>query len=222
MFCAFDPATDKETPLLFLIAKSVHQIGRDSHFRSIPLGFHAEIHEMDSSCRNLQLLSNVSRFPTLPVKLDDETQKLWDSLLAAKDDDEDLFDLSCDARRLAGWFEGREFHFRRPVSEELQALIQRARDLADAFMAHEHELKGRYESLSWRFTAHAFELRPGDRISYRNWKQQEEAISVDRLSIGDSDIGDITVGGRILKKDGTPGKREFWIPLLRTKWSKLP
>jgi len=164
---------------------------------------------------NMDLNNNPADIPS-HLKLDEETHRLWESLLRARQDEKNLFEVCMNIEVLAGRFDGGDRDLEIPVSEELQSLIERAKDLADDWYAYDREVTQAVQVIAWRFGRYAYELHHGDYVQYR-----DRVLSTDHLFIVSPSVGDLGLPGRILTKAGEPGRREVEFPLLRTAWSKV-
>ena len=163
-----------------------------------------------------------NRTPDRPTAMKDdaETASLWDAVRAGKRDEEYLLGVGCNTRLLAGRFDSGYRVLAPPLSPELQSLVLRTTVLEQDWEKYQDYDLWRLQDAAWRFAGHAFDLHPGDRVICDLGKTQRLMLT-EVLVVGD-DVGDLAVGGPILKKDGSPGKRRFSIALLRTPWRKLP
>lgn len=165
------------------------------------------------------------------MNLDSEIHRLWDSLTTATRKQYNVSELSLQVQILAERVEIGDFEFEQPMSDELKALIQRAKHLAEEFTAHEQEIENGYQDAAWAFAAAAFDIKKGDYIQHTNWKGEPQSLSADDLHLSCSvfgerisscEVGDLYVNGRIVKKDGTPGKKTDGIHLRKETWTKKP
>jgi hypothetical protein len=152
-----------------------------------------------------------------PLKLDEETHRLWDVLLRARRDDKNIFMASSYVDCLARYFDGSEPDFVLPVSPELKALMQRAKDLADDWVAHEAESDKSLQDVAWKFASHAYGLHRDDYVRYGN-----RFLFLNHLFVIDETVGNLGLRGRIMTKAGIPGKRELEFSLLHKAWSGIP
>ena len=163
-----------------------------------------------------------NRTPDRPaaMKAGPETDALWEVVCTARRDEDYLLQVACNVRLLAGRFDVRYRDLAPPLSIELQSLILRTVILEQDWEKYQHYDRWRFQDAAWRFAAHAFDLHPGDRV-IRNAGETLRLMLTGVMYISEA-VGDLSMSGSILKKDGTPGKRHTSIALLRTPWRKLP
>ena len=151
------------------------------------------------------------------VKLDDETHRLWELLLRVRRDNENIFMASSYVDCLAPYFDGSEPDFVLPVSAELKALMQRAKDLADDWVSHEAESEKSFREIAWKFVSHAYGLQRDDYVQYGN-----RILYPDRLFVVNETVGNLSLLGRIATKSGIPGNRALQFSLLHASWTAIP
>jgi hypothetical protein len=154
------------------------------------------------------------------MKLDAEAHRLWDALIAAERTYRSAAQLFFDLGRLADRCNDPDFEIKPPLSEDLQPLVRRAKELVEAFTLHQDELQDRYQSSTWRFAAHVFDLYSGDCVHYTDDRGRPQTLSADHVSIWEPNVGELYLNGRLFNKDGKPGKRTEGIRLLHTPWTK--
>ena len=155
-----------------------------------------------------------------PMRLDAETNRLWEPLWAAKRDEIHLFQVAWEVRLRSGRFDAHHLDPGYPINAGLRGLLQRTADLNRDWNAYDKDQDLRIQEAAWRFVGHAFDLHHGDAIACAEGMTRR--LRIEHFEIVDFTVGDLVVFGPILNKNGSPGQPGPLISLLRTPWCKLP
>src|SRR5947209_6759820 len=86
-----------------------------------------------------------------PMRSDAEAERLWNDLLAAIKDNQDLFLMVVELERLADRFDPPPKGYKIPLSVGLRSIIRRAGDLADARDDYHPKIEEGLLTVAWRF-----------------------------------------------------------------------
>ncbi len=105
------------------------------------------------------------------------------------------------------------------LSAKLQELIRRSTNLAEEWETYSRTIEQQLHTAAWRFAAHAFDLRPGDRLTCVD--RRPPVLVADALYILDSTVGHLGLRARVPKKNGQLSPREYKLTLFDTVWRKI-
>jgi hypothetical protein len=150
-------------------------------------------------------------------QLSEKQTELWEAFLDAWKHRNNAYAVSY----LFSYSSFEAFTFDHPVSEALSSLLKRTKEVSDAFDQFEEETDRAYQLAAWQYATDTFNLRQGDQIQIvRDGKPL--MIFCDRLRSDEGELSDFWVSGPIARKDGSPGKNDYSIPLTQVDWKIVP
>jgi hypothetical protein len=160
------------------------------------------------------------------MTLNDNTQALWEELREADRNKRNFESLASTVATLASWFEDADYSedsgITFPPSDEVAALVLRAKQLAAAFGSEGLRVQQQFRSTAWRFLEAAYDLRDEDRILCSDWHGRPLTVVARDFWVGDGSVGDMLLWCTIVRKDGSIGKRDHSFHLQKDSWSKKP
>jgi len=154
-----------------------------------------------------------------PVRLDQHAVALWEKLRAAVEAEEDWLALQVELRRLAAQIDGVRRRQQPELTAPFRNVMPHFREVIENWEEQRQLMKLTIQGLAWDFTAHAFDLRDGNRVRFDDCIPQ--SMIADRLLCASARFADLALEGRLLNEDGSEGKDGRWISLLRTPWCKI-
>jgi hypothetical protein len=150
-----------------------------------------------------------------------ESYQAWEALLKAYDDHCALSDISFAVRSLHGHMEGTDAAIESPISDGLQALIARTKELSDDFERYEVEIESSYQGAAWGFAAIGYGIHAGERIEFTDWRGRVVVGSAHELWVRERTAGELTLRVLLLRKDGSVGKKDGHMQLAHDGWRNL-
>lgn len=151
-----------------------------------------------------------------------ERNELWSAVTNANTQHYNLLDIQSAIQILSTALERNDdSRLQEPISPELTSLVTRAKRLSDDFHQHEQEIAELFQKVVWGFVETEWNLLRGDRIEYTNWQGNRHILIAEVLHVRGLDLGDLSLVGHIVKKNGKPGKKEDWLQLIQIEWVNL-